>query len=76
MVPRSAAPDRAYDHRMRRLASRARSWFALGVALVVLGVLVLDGTAQGVAFAAAAIGVLRVLSSADMSGVTHGGEGG
>ena len=42
--------------------------------------LVLDGTASGIVLAAAAIsvfvGVMRVLSSADMSGVTHGGEGG
>jgi hypothetical protein len=50
------------------------------VALAVVGLFVLDGTASGVALAAAAVsvfvGVMRVLSSADMSGVTHGGEGG
>ena len=65
---------------MRRLASRARTWFALGVALALIGFIVLDGAAAGVVLAAAAIalfvGVMRVLRNADLSGVTHGGEGG
>jgi hypothetical protein len=50
------------------------------VALAVLGLFVLDGTAMGLALAAAAVfvfvGVLRALSSAEMRGVRHGGEGG
>ena len=62
---------------MRRLMRRARTWFAL---LAIVGLVILDGSASGVALAAAAIaafvGVLRVLSGSDLSGVTHGGEGG
>jgi hypothetical protein len=65
---------------MNRLIRRARTWFALAVVLAIVGLVILDGSASGVALAAAAIaafvGVLRVLSNADMSGVTHGGEGG
>jgi hypothetical protein len=65
---------------MRRLARRARTWFALGVVLALIGLFALDGAASGVVLAAAAIaafaGVMRVLRSADLSGVTHGGEGG
>ena len=66
---------------MRRLARRARTWFTLGVALALIGLIVLDAAASGVVLAAAAIavfiGVMRVLRNADLSGVTHGGgEGG
>ena len=65
---------------MRRLASRARTWCALGAALALIGLIVSDGAVSGVLLAAAAIalfvGVIRVLSHADLSGVTHGGEGG
>ena len=65
---------------MKRLGSRARTWFVLGAALAVLGFLALDGTASGVVLAAAAIsvfvGAIRVLSNADLSGITHGGDGG
>ena len=65
---------------MRRLASRARTWLALGVALALIGLIALDGAAAGVFLATAAIaffvGVMRVLRNADLSGVTHGGEGG
>jgi hypothetical protein len=66
---------------MRLLRGRARPWFALAVALAILGFIVLDGTAAGVVLAAAVValfvGVMRVLSRSDLSGVTHGGgEGG
>ena len=65
---------------MRQHARRARTWFAIGVVLGLLGLVVLEGAASGVVLAGAAIavfvGVMRVLRSADMSGVTHGGEGG
>ena len=65
---------------MRRLMRRARTWFALAVVLAIVGLVILDGSASGVALAAAAIaafvGVLRVLSGSDLSGVPHGGEGG
>jgi hypothetical protein len=50
------------------------------LALGVLGFVVLDGTAAGVALAAAAVslfvGAMRYLRDADLSGVTHGGPGG
>ena len=50
------------------------------MALRILGVTVLDGTAAGLVPAAAAVslfvGVMRYLRGADLSGVTHGGEGG
>ena len=65
---------------MRFLRGRARLWFALGLALGIVALAVLDGAAAGVVLAAAGIalfvGVMRVLSHADLSGVTHGGEGG
>ena len=65
---------------MRLLRGRVRPWLALGLALGVLGLIVLDGTAAGVVLVAAAaslfVGVMRYLRDADLSGVTHGGEGG
>jgi hypothetical protein len=61
---------------MRLLRGRARPWIALGVVLAIVGLLVLDGAAGGVALAAAAVallvGVIRALMGADLSGVVHG----
>lgn len=58
------------------LRGRVRPWVALGVALAILGV-ILDGTAAGVVLVASAVSlfvaVIRALSGADMSGVSHGG---
>jgi len=46
------------------------------VVLAIVGLLVLDGAAGGVALAAAAVallvGVIRSLMGADLSGVVHG----
>jgi hypothetical protein len=66
---------------MRLLRGRARPWFAAGLVLAILGFFILDGIAAGVALAVAMaavfVGVMRVLSRSDLSGVTHGGgEGG
>ena len=65
---------------MRLLRGRVRPWLALALALGILGFIVLDGTAAGVVLVAAAValfvGVMRYLRDADLSGVTHGGEGG
>jgi len=65
---------------MRLLRGRVRPWVALALALGILGFIVLDGTAAGVVLVAAAVslfvGVMRYLRDADLSGVTHGGEGG
>jgi|RhiMetStandDraft_4_1073278.scaffolds.fasta_scaffold524187_1 hypothetical protein len=62
------------------LRGRVRPWLALALALGLLGFFVLDGTAARVVLAAAAValfvGVLRYLQGADLSGVTHGGQGG
>ena len=62
------------------LKGRVRPWLVLGLVLGVLGLIVLDGTAAGIVLAAAAValfvGVMRYLRHADLSGVTHGGEGG
>ena len=65
---------------MRLLQGRVRPWVGLAVALAILGILVLDGTAAAVVLAAAVValfvGVLRYLRHADLSGVTHGGGSG
>ncbi len=65
---------------MRLLRGRVRPWLVLAGALAIVGFVILDGTAAGVVLAAAAVvlfvGVLRYLREADLSGVTHGGEGG
>jgi hypothetical protein len=62
------------------LKGRVRPWLVLGLVLGVLGLIVLDGPAAGIVLAAAAVallvGVMRYLRHADLSGVTHGGEGG
>jgi hypothetical protein len=51
----------------------------LGIVGLIVAI-VLGGTAGGVVLAAAAValfvGVMRYLRGADLSGVTHGGEGG
>ena len=64
---------------MRLLRGRVRPWLVLALALGIVGFTVLDGTAAGVVLAAAAValfvGVMRFLRDADLSGVTHGGQG-
>jgi hypothetical protein len=65
---------------MSLLRGRVRPWLVLAVTLGILGFVVLDGAAAGVVLAAAVVflfvGVMRYLRHADLSGVTHGGEGG
>lgn len=65
---------------MRFLRGRVRPWVALAVALAIVGFALLDGAAAGIVIGAAAValfvGVMRYLQHADLSGVTHGGEGG
>jgi hypothetical protein len=65
---------------MRLLRGRVRPWLVLALALGIVGFVLLDGTAAGAVLAAAAVtlfvGVMRYLRDADLSGVTHGGEGG
>ena len=65
---------------MRLVRGRIRPWIALVVALAVAGLVVLDGTAAALALGAAAVALfvaaMRYLRDADLSGVTHGGEGG
>ena len=63
---------------MRLVRGRVRPWLALAVVFAVVG-LILDGTAAAVALGAAAVALfvaaMRYLRDADLSGVTHGGEG-
>jgi hypothetical protein len=65
---------------MSLLRGRSRPWVALAVALAVVGSVLLDGTAAGIVLGCAAVALfvaaLRYLRDADLSGVTHGGEGG
>ena len=65
---------------MRLLRGRVRPWIALAVAFAIVGFVILDGTAAGIVLGAAAVAlfvaVMRYLRDADLSGVTHGGEGG
>jgi len=65
---------------MRLLRGRVRPWIALAVALAIVGFVILDRPAAGIVLGAAAVAlfvaVMRYLRDADLSGVTHGGEGG